>query len=179
VKQCRQFTEYFRRRLVKKWILFCAVVTLIAGSSLAQTYEPPRGSGQIWGRSPGPPAPGPLVNLVQAGVDAYNKGDIGYFEKVFADDILWVDEDGHELTSKMFAVWFIGRQMNATPKRKMSVHGVATGAWADTGWAAFAYTIDDGVNQRKGMNTTLFRKVGEDWKIVVMHGSIDAKAIPH
>lgn len=165
---------------MKKLILLSAVLaTLIAGSALAQSYEPPRSSGKIWGRSPGPPPPGPLVNLVQAGVDAYNNGDIAYFEKMFADDILWVDEDGHELTSKMFAVYFIGRQMNATPKRKMSVSGVATGVLGETGWAAFAYTIDDGVNQRKGMNTTLFKKVGNDWKIVLIHGSIDAQAVPH
>jgi ketosteroid isomerase-like protein len=119
------------------------------------------------------------VALVEAGVDAYNKGDINYFEKMFAEDILWVDEDGHELTSKTFALWFINRQMTATPKRKMAASGIATGTWGDTGWAAFAYTIDDGVNQRKGMNTTLFRKTGNDWKIVLIHGSINARAIPH
>ena len=99
---------------MKKVTLFCAVVMiLVGGSSLAQFPEPPRSSGQIWGRSPGPPPVGPLVNLVEAGVDAYNKGDIGHFEKMFADDILWVDEDGHELTSKTFALWFINRQMSA------------------------------------------------------------------
>ena len=122
---------------------------------------------------------GGLVHLVEAGVDAYNAGDMGYFEKTFADDILWVDEDGHELTSKTYALWFINRQMIATPKRQMTAHGIATGSWGDTGWAAFAYTIDDGVNQRKGMNTTLFRKTGDDWKIRLIHGSIDADAIPH
>jgi ketosteroid isomerase-like protein len=116
---------------------------------------------------------------VQAGVDAYNKGDIAYFEKMFADDILWVDEDGHELTSKMFAIYFIGRQMNATPKRTMTATGIATGILGETAWAAFAYTIDDGVNQRKGMNTTLFKKAGNDWKIVLIHGAINAPAVPH
>ena len=119
------------------------------------------------------------MNLVQAGIDAYNKGDVAYFDKLFADDILWVDEDGHELTSKMFCLNFIRRQMTATPKRTMTVNGIATGAWGDTGWAAFAYTIDDGVNQRKGMNTTLFRKVRDDWKIVLIHGAINAPAVPH
>jgi ketosteroid isomerase-like protein len=119
------------------------------------------------------------VDLVKAGVDAYNKGDTAYFEKMFADDILWVDEDGHELTSKMFCVNFIQRQITATPKRTMTVNGIATGTWGDTAWAAFAYTIDDGVNQRKGMNTTLFRKFKDDWKIVLIHGAINAPAVPH
>ena len=163
---------------MRRWIQVCAVaLTVTAGFALPQA--PGTGGRSIQGRSPAPPAPGPLVNLVQAGVDAYNKGDMGYFEKAFADDILWVDEDGHELTSKTFALFFINRQMTATPKRKMSIHDVATGTWGDTAWAAFAYTIDDGVNKRIGMNTTLFRKSGNDWKIVLIHGSINAPAVPH
>ena len=162
---------------MRRLLLFCAVFTLIGDCALAQA--PGIGGRSIHGRSPAAPPPGPLVHLVQAGVDAYNKGDIGYFEKALADDILWVDEDGHELTSKTFALFFINRQMTATPKRKMSVHDVATGTWGDTAWAAFAYTIDDGVNKRIGMNTTLFRKSGNDWKIVLIHGSINAPAIPH
>jgi ketosteroid isomerase-like protein len=163
---------------MSRLILFLALVITITGrAGLAQT--PGTEGRPIQGRSPAPPQPGPLVDLVQAGVDAYNKGDISYFEKAFADDILWVDEDGHELTSKMFALFFINRQMTATPKRKMSVHDVTTGTWGDTAWAAFAYTIDDGVNKRTGMNSTLFRKSGSDWKIVLIHGSINASAIPH
>jgi hypothetical protein len=163
---------------MRKLIRFCTIVITITGSS-ALAQAPGTEGRAIQGRSPAPPPPGPLVNLVQAGVDAYNKGDISYFEKVFADDILWVDEDGHELTSKTFALYFINRQMTATPKRKMSVHDVATGTWGDTAWAAFAYTIDDGVHKRIGMNSTLFRKSGNDWKIVLIHGSINAPAIPH
>jgi hypothetical protein len=61
----------------------------------------------------------------------------------------------------------------------MSVSGIATSTWGDTAYAAFAYTIDDGVNKRTGMNTTVFRKYGNDWKIVLIHGSINAYAIPH
>jgi ketosteroid isomerase-like protein len=163
---------------MKRLVLFLAlVITITERAALAQT--PGTEGRPIQGRSPAPPLPGPLVDLVQAGVDAYNKGDISYFEKAFADDILWVDEDGHELTSKMFALFFINRQMTAMPRRKMSVHNVATGTWGDTAWAVFAYTIDDGVNKRTGMNSTLFRKSGSDLKIVLIHGSINAFAIPH
>ena len=165
---------------MKKVTLICGVVVILFGGiGLAQYPEPPRTSGEIWGRSPGPPPAGPLVSLVEAGVDAYNASDMSYFEEMFADDILWVDEDGHELTSKGFALWFMNRQMSATPKRRMEAHGIASGTWGDTGWAAFAYTIDDGVHQRKGMNTTLFRKTGDDWEIVLIHGAIDADAVPH
>src|SRR5438094_2804117 len=75
--------------LMRRWIQVCAIVlTVTAGFALPQA--PGTGGRSIQGRSPAPPAPGPLVNLVQPGVDAYNKADIGYFEKAFADDILWV-----------------------------------------------------------------------------------------
>src|SRR2546427_9489888 len=111
---------------MRRWIQVCAVVlTVTAGFALPQA--PGTGGRSIQGRIPAPPAPGPLVNVVQAGVDAYNKADISYFEKAFADDILWVDEDGHELTSKTFALFFINRQMTATPKsedeRPQRCHG--------------------------------------------------------
>src|SRR5262245_29248901 len=96
-------------------LLSAFVITIVGHPALAQT--PGTEGRPIQGRCPAPPPPGPLVNLVQAGVDAYNKGDISYFERAFADDILWIDEDGHELTSKMFALFFINRQMTATPKR--------------------------------------------------------------
>src|SRR5437773_8169297 len=103
---------------MKRLIVFCALaITLIGGPAAAQQVGP---RGAINGRSPSPPPAGPLVDLVKAGVDAYNKGDIAYFEKMFADEILWVDEDGHELTSKMFCVNFVQKQITATPKRTMS-----------------------------------------------------------
>src|SRR5262244_3532086 len=160
---------------MRRLILFSAIVITITGrAALAQT--PGTEGRPIQGRSPAPPPPGPLVNLVQAGVDAYNKGDISYFEKAFADDILWVDEDGHELTSRMFALFFINRQMTATPNRKMIVHNVATGTWGVTASAAFASPIDAGINKRTRMNSTLFRKAGNDWKIVLIHGAINAPA---
>src|SRR4029453_9135289 len=114
---------------MRRMILFCVVMLAFMGT-IAFAQEKPAAvgpRGDIWGRSPGPPPVGPLASLVQAGVDAYNKGDMAYFEKAFADDILWVDEDGHELTSKMFALFFINRQMTATPKRKMTVHNGAPG----------------------------------------------------
>ena len=95
------------------------------------------------------------------------------------DDVVWVDEDGHEMTTKKWALYLLNRQMTSTPKRTMTVHDVATGTWNDTAWASFGYTIDDGAHKRIGMSTFLFRKVGADWKVVLMHGSINAPAFPH
>ena len=164
---------------MRRLILFSTIMLAITGATaLAQTTPGTEGR-PIQGRSPAPPPPGPLVDLVKASVDAYNKGDIGYFEKIFTDDILWVDEDGHEMTGKPWALTLFTRQMTSTPKRTMSVHDVATGTWGDTAWTSFAFTVDDGVHKRIGMHTSLFRKFGNDWKVVLMHDSINGPAVPH
>ena len=162
-------------RLIRSCVI---AITMIGAVALAQVTPGTEGR-PIQGRSPAAPPPGPLVDLVEASVDAYNKGNIGYFEKIFADDILWVDEDGHEMTGKMWALYLLNRQLTATPKRTMSVHDIATGTWGDTAWAAFAFTIDDGLHKRIGTHTTLFRKFGNDWKVVLMHDSINGPAVPH
>src|SRR5437016_11600876 len=141
-------------RLIRSCVI---AITMIGAVALAQVTPGTEGR-PIQGRSPAPPPPGPLVDLVKATVDAYNKGDIGYFDKLLADDVLWVDEDGHEMTTKMFALYLLTRQLTSSPKRTMTVHDIATGAWGDTGWTSFAFTIDDGVNKRVGMHTALLRK---------------------
>src|SRR5262245_42054104 len=90
---------------MKRLMVFGALaITIVASAATAQQVGP---RGAIFGRSPGAPPAGPLVGLVQAGVNAYNKGDLAYFDKMLSDEILWVDEDGHELTSKMFCLAFI------------------------------------------------------------------------
>ena len=166
---------------MSRLILLCAITVMIMGAvSLAQTRGTPGTEGRpIQGRSPAPAPPGPLVDLVKATVDAYNKGDIGYFDKLLAEDVLWVDEDGHEMTTKTFALYLLNRQLTSTPKRIMTVHDIATGAWGDTGWTAFAFTIDDGVNKRIGTHTALLKKAGSGWKVVLMHDSINPPAVPH
>src|SRR5262249_44810482 len=128
-------------RLMKKPVLLSIIaITLIFATALAQQRDGRGGGGGRGGFTPPPPPPpGPLVSLVQAGADAYNKGDVAYFEKMFADDILWVDEDGHMLTTKAFCVNFVRRQITATPKRTMTVSNISTGVNGDSAWAAFAY----------------------------------------
>ena len=131
-----------------------------------------------------PADPGPLVNLVVSIVDAYNKRDIPFFEKVLAREVLWLDEDGHFIGAKEQAVYFIDEQMTATPPRKLSISNIRSGiagAANDTGWAAFAYIVDDGVAQRKGVTSIVFRKTGgnNDWQAILIHGAINAPALGH
>src|SRR5215470_19628705 len=102
---------------MRELILFCAVYITLTGSAVAQVITPGTEGRPIQGRSPAPAPPGPMVDLVKATVEAYNKGDIAFFDKLLADDVLWVDEDGHEMTTKMFALYLLNRQLTATPKR--------------------------------------------------------------
>ena len=44
----------------------------------------------------------------------------------------------------------------------------------------FSYSREGNPNQIKGTETMVFRKMGNDWQVVMVHGAIDAKAItPH
>src|SRR5437867_12579540 len=115
-------------RLIRSCVI---AITMIGAVAFAQVTPGTEGR-PIQGRSPAPPPPGPLVDLVKAGVDAYNKGDISYFDKIFADDMLWVDEDGHEMTTKMCALYLLNRQLTETTNSTMSMHNNTTGNRGDT-----------------------------------------------
>jgi hypothetical protein len=43
----------------------------------------------------------------------------------------------------------------------------------DSGWAGFSYVIDSGGSQKRGVNTTLFRKTGANWQILLVHGAVN------
>ena len=114
--------------------------------------------------------PGP--ELVQAGVTAYNNHDLAYFEQHLADDVIWLDEDGHVMSGKRSVLSFLRLRFNQT--RTLSVSNVRVGSTSDAAWATFAYMImGDGVHIM-GLNTTVFKKVDNDWQIVVVHGAFNA-----
>lgn len=152
-------------------LLFGIVITILAGTTFAQGIRnlPPR-----------PTLTGPIADLVNAIVNAINKQDKAFIDKILAPNATWADEDGHIFP----ATFFTNKLMQGMP-RKLAATNIAGETWADAAWAAFDYTLDetlkDGTpNQIKGTETLMFRKVGNDWQIVLVHGAIDAKAItPH
>jgi hypothetical protein len=144
-------------------------VMAFAGSALAQ------------GRGGPPPAPaltGPLAAMVNAIVTALNAQDAAYFQKNVAPDALWLDEDGHMLPA---AIW-IGRLMQAKPAKKITMTGLTGQTWDGGGWAAFSYTLDEttsagATNQMKGTNSLTFKKVGNDFQVVMIHAAVNGPAI--
>jgi hypothetical protein len=107
-------------------------------------------------------------------VTAFNNHDSAYFQKIIAPDAVWFDEDGHQLNA---SVW-LNRLMSATPARKLSISDLRVGNWDNAGWAGFHYTLE-ATNQVKGINTMSFKKVGNDWQIVMIHGAVDTLISSH
>ncbi len=116
----------------------------------------------------------PGAELVQAGVTAYNTHDMAYFEQHLADDVVWLDEDGHIMNGKSTVLGFIGILFNQTPARTLSVSNVRTGNTADAAWATYAYTLTGGEADILGLNTTVFKRVDDNWQIAVVHGAFNA-----
>ena len=116
--------------------------------------------------------PGP--ELVEAGVAAYNNRDMAYFEQHLADDVVWLDEDGHIMNGKSTVLGFMGILFNQTPAPTLSVSNVRIGNTADAAWATYQYTLAGGEAEILGLNTTVFKRVGNDWQIAVVHGAFNA-----
>lgn len=134
--------------------------SLLAAMALATT--------SVFAQQPGP-------DLVQAGVTAYNDHDLAYFEGRLADDVVWLDEDGHIMTGKTSVLSFLRLQFNQTPRRTLTVSDVRVGSTTDAAWATFSYMIMGGEEHIEGLNTTVFKRVGDGWQIAVVHGAFNAE----
>ncbi len=114
-------------------------------------------------------------NVVQASIDAYNAKDVAYFDKHLAPEVVWLDEDGHVISGKNSVMGFLRNQLTDPTARKLVATNIKVGNTTDAAWASFAYTIDhQGKEQHKGLNSTFFKKAGNDWMIVLVHGAFDA-----
>jgi ketosteroid isomerase-like protein len=119
-------------------------------------------------------ASGPVAELVNSIVTAFNNHDTAYLQKLIAPDAVWLDEDGHHLIAM---VW-MQRLQAANPPRKLTISNLRVGNWDNTGWAGFNYVME-GTNMVKGTNSMLFKKNGNDWQIVLIHGAVDTPIVQH
>ena len=117
----------------------------------------------------------PGSELVQAGVTAYNNHDLEYFEQHLADDVVWLDEDGHIMNGKTSVLSFLRLQFNQTPRRTLSVSEVRVRNTSDAAWATYSYMIMGGEAHIMGLNTTVFTRTGNDWQIAVVHGAFNTE----
>jgi ketosteroid isomerase-like protein len=160
---------------MKRSILLLAVLIAIAATALAQAPAGAQGRG---GRpnifAPEAQATGPIADVVRTMVNAFNNRDTAFFQKAIAQDAVWLDEDGHHLQA---SVW-INRLLSANPPRKLSVTNLRTSNWDTAGWAGFNYVIA-GTSEVKGTNSLVFKKNGNDWQIVLIHGAVDTAIAAH
>jgi len=119
-----------------------------------------------------PAATGPIADLANAGIDAMNKGDAAFFESKLAADVVWFDEDGHAIAGKDRVLGFVKMRLLAGGK-KVTISGLKAGE----NWAGYVYTIDAAGKQVKGTQTIVYKKVGSDWQIAMVHGAV--AAAPH
>ena len=146
---------------MKKLLLIALTVFAMAGLASAQ------------GRAPLPPATGPGADMANASLDAINKNDAAYFDAHLAADVVWLDEDGHAIRGKMAVSNFLKRSL-LTGSKKVTMTSLTAGNSTDAAWSTFFYTIDGGAAPTKGTMTSVYKKVGNDWQIVLIHGAKNA-----
>ena len=123
------------------------------------------------------PNPGPAADLVRATLDAFNNRDLAYFQRTLAADVVWLDEDGHAVTPKTSVVGsFLRFQLTGQSIRTITPSNIRTGMTADAAWASFAYTLDTDGAKKLGLATMVFKKVGADWQIVLVHAAANHPA---
>jgi len=147
--------------------LSCALVAMLAMFATVGLSQ----------RGPVPPAPqdsGPAIAKVKEFIDAYNRQDNDYYQKIMASDIVLMDDDGHTLFGRDRVMQMMQTRARLIPQPQKLVPGAITSqGTADVEWAGFPYTFDAGEIHRKGLITLVFKKVGSDWQIAHFHFSID------
>jgi hypothetical protein len=86
---------------------------------------------------------------------------------------VWFDEDGHAIANKDRVLNFVKTKLLAGNK-KVTITGLRVGNSTDGAWAGYQYTVDAAGAQKKGTQTVVYQKVGADWKIVMIHGAVNA-----
>jgi ketosteroid isomerase-like protein len=114
------------------------------------------------------------LEVVQSAINAYNAKDLAYFEKRLSPDVVWIDEDGHMVNGKNGVMNFLRIQLDGAKTRKLTATNIKTNGTTDAMWGMFAFTIEAAGEKQKGMNSTVFRKVGNEWMIAMVHGAYDS-----
>jgi len=162
------------KRLILTFAILASTLALQSAASAASAASAPLAQGRPNIFAPAAQASGPIADFVKSMVTAFNNRDTAFFQKAIAPDAVWLDEDGHHLLAN---VW-ITRLLSATPARKLSVTNLRTSNWDNAGWAGFNYMLE-ATNQVKGTNSMVFKKNGNDWQIVLIHGAVDTAIVQH
>jgi hypothetical protein len=150
-------------------VLLLVLLTAVASGQTQQTQQtqpaPPAQTAQQ-------PDPGPAADMLKAALDAFNRRDLDYFRKNLADDAQWLDDDGHVFTPKSRVIGIpLTAELTSPARRKITPSNIRSGMTSDAAWATFAYELDTDGMLKHGLSTVVFKKVGENWQIVVIQAA--------
>ncbi len=108
---------------------------------------------------------------------ALERLDLDGVDRLFHDDNRVVENGKLEGAYADYLAHHIGPELGHFRSFKFSDYTVDVNVLGDTAWAleTYRYTIvlkdEDRTIERQGVATSVFRKLGADWRIVQMHGS--------
>jgi ketosteroid isomerase-like protein len=151
------------RETMKNFVLVMMITTMAIVMALAQgTPAHPEADS------------GPGVPIVKAFLASYNQPDLASILNMVAEDIVFLDDDGHTNVGKTFLSAALQRRLGGPSREKLIASGPITSSGTDNVvWASFPYTFDRGDVHRKGLITMVFRKIAADWQIVHFQFAID------
>jgi ketosteroid isomerase-like protein len=155
---------------MKRVLLVTLLVFAVTGMAFAQGAAPQAPQRGAAGRGAATPPPtGPIADLANGAIDAINKADATFFETRLAADVVWFDEDGHAIAGKDRVLNFVKTKLLVGGK-KVTITNLRVG----DDWAGYVYTVDAAGKQIKGTQTIVYKKVGADWQIAMVHGAVAA-----
>src|SRR6186713_1437491 len=135
VRRCFDFRCRIRSRNVEltlkrspmKRYMFSVLLTMTALLATVSAQAPARGQGGARPNifAPAAAATGPIADVMNSMVTAFNNRDTAHFQKLIAPDAVWLDEAGHHLLA---TVWMT-RLLSANPPRTLTPSNLRTQTW--------------------------------------------------
>lgn len=121
----------------------------------------------------GPVEPAVEDTLAQA-IDAIHARDPSWLDDRLAEDIVWVDENGHRIAGEMRVRGFIGNTL-MRPGWDLKVSDIAYTESGDTAWASFEYTVEGPVSgPSHGTSSVVLMKSDTGWQVAMVHAPRNA-----
>jgi ketosteroid isomerase-like protein len=110
-------------------------------------------------------APPEVAAEVDKGIEAYNAGDIKYYEATLEDGVVYVADDGAIFEGKDRVIGLLTRIFSSQPAPQLTIADLKSEARGDVAWVRFGWTRTKGADSRKGVATVIFTRESGSWKV--------------
>lgn len=145
------------------------MLALVSAPALAQRGRGGRGRG-----APPAPVPQTMQDVANHIVEMINNGDADGLSAMAAEDVVFLDEDGHAMPAG-----FMVTRLAGSPKQ-MTISGMQGQTWGNTGWVSFNFTMDETFQEQqvslRGTTSLVLEQMGGDWKIHMVHTALEQHA---